>query len=86
MSNKKVTHTPGPWRIGDAGHTVFGPKTNRPVPKVIAINASREDARLIAVAPELLELVKTVPISEPTKEFDEWLMEAQKAIAKAEGK
>lgn len=48
-------HTPGPWRVGDAGHTVFGPPNGNPSPKTIASGLSRPDARLIAAAPELLE-------------------------------
>ncbi len=58
-----TAHTPGPWRIGDAGHTVFGPKTDQPAPVQIAVsldpsprcNASERKAnlRLIAAAPEL---------------------------------
>ncbi len=26
-------HTPGPWRIGDAGYTVFGPPNGNPSPE-----------------------------------------------------
>lgn len=57
-------HTPGPWRIGDAGLTIFGPKTDHPAPVSIVelpgptprVSASerRANARLIAKAPELL--------------------------------
>ena len=50
----KTTHTPGPWRIGDAGHTVFGPPNGNPSPKTIARELSRADARLIAAAPSML--------------------------------
>lgn len=56
-------HTPGPWRVGDAGATVFGPKTEAPSPVRIATvtnnaipsDAQRANARLIAAAPELLD-------------------------------
>ena len=54
MSN----HTPGPWRIGDAGFTVFGPKTTAPSPKIVATCLSREDARLVCFAPELLKVLQ----------------------------
>lgn len=47
-------HTPGPWRIGDAGHTVFGPKTDAPAPTMVAQRLTRANARLIAAAPDLL--------------------------------
>ena len=33
---KKSEHTPTPWRVGDAGNTVFGPKTDKPAPQIIA--------------------------------------------------
>lgn len=51
-------------------------------------NAEKRQAykRLIAAAPDLLELLKTCPIGEPTSESDEWLEDVKKAIAKAEGK
>ena len=54
----QATHTPGPWRIGDAGHTVFGPKTDSPSPKIIASGLSRQDAKLIGVAPTMLDALK----------------------------
>ena len=40
-------HTPGPWRIGDAGHTVFGPPNGEPAPKIIAGGLTRANARRI---------------------------------------
>lgn len=60
-------HTKGPWRIGDAGTAVFGPrKTDNSLPKTIAKLHNRpistpEDyanAQLISAAPELLEIAK----------------------------
>ena len=54
-------HTPGPWRIGDAGHTVFGPPQGLP-PKIVATKASRADARLIAAAPELLDALEKLAV------------------------
>lgn len=38
-----IHHTPTPWRIGDAGLTIFGPKTDAPVPVRIAeaVNTDR---------------------------------------------
>ncbi len=63
-------HTPGPWRIGDAGHTVFGPKTDQPAPVQIAVsldpssrcNASERKAnlRLIAATPELKAALENI--------------------------
>ena len=56
------THTPGPWRIGDAGAVIFGPKSDRPSPVTVAAvgraggnpDQARANARLISAAPELL--------------------------------
>ena len=48
-------HTPGPWRVGDAGHTVFGPPNGDKSPEIIASNIrSKGNAKLIAAAPDLL--------------------------------
>lgn len=57
----QATHTPGPWRIGDAGATVFGPRTDAPSPVTIASlgrNNSRANANLIVAAPELLAVLE----------------------------
>lgn len=52
--------TPGEWRIGDAGITVFGPKTERPAPETIANVRKKENAHFVALAhnmmPTLLEI------------------------------
>jgi hypothetical protein len=61
-------HTPGPWRVGDAAHTIFGPKQADGSLAVtiasVAGNARVEDyranARLIAAAPDLLAALKAV--------------------------
>jgi hypothetical protein len=50
FANNRRGAIPTPWRIGDAGHTVFGPKTDAPAPKIIASNLSRENAQLIVRA------------------------------------
>lgn len=59
-----MKHTPGPWRIGDKGMTVFGPLTDQPSPIAIAnlipptpragIEEREANAHLIAAAPDLL--------------------------------
>lgn len=41
----KNTH--GPWRVGDAGHTIFGPKTASPSPVTVAHNLRKGDAQFI---------------------------------------
>ena len=60
-----LKHTPGPWRIGDAGKTIFGPKVEGLLPVTVARVAGGSiatghlpNARLIAAAPELLEALK----------------------------
>ena len=58
--NTKGKMTPGPWRIGDAGHTVFGPPTGDPCPEVIASVRRRSDARAIQTLPELVEASKVL--------------------------
>jgi hypothetical protein len=65
MNNK---HTPGPWRVGDAGATVFGPPNGAPCPKtictlthsIVPTGSKRADARLIAAAPDLLEALQNI--------------------------
>jgi hypothetical protein len=55
---KMSKFTPGPWRVGDAGLTVFGPKSDKPSPEIIAPCKSRDNAQLIAAAPELLTMLQ----------------------------
>jgi hypothetical protein len=81
------TSTPTPWRIGDAGHTVFGPPNGNPSPTMVAQSVRKEDAQLIIRAvnahEELVELVKGL-----RSFFEEGSHEAKvidQAIAKAEG-
>lgn len=61
----RAAHTPGPWRIGDAGATIFGPPNGNPSPVTICAMAgprgdSRANARLIASAPDLLAALKAI--------------------------
>lgn len=51
-------HTPGPWRAGDAGHTVFGQPRDGRAPEMIAQRVAPANAQLIARAPELLAEVE----------------------------
>lgn len=90
-SSNNTQHTKGPWRIGDAGHTVFGPPQGLP-PKIIASGLSKVDARLIKVAPELLEACKLAfenlsPKGDIRKDFDGHVTMAAlgKAIHEADG-
>lgn len=64
MKAEQVKHTPGPWRIGDAGRTVFGAKVPGAMPATVAymppitprVDAGERKANrdLMAAAPELL--------------------------------
>lgn len=42
--------TARPWRVGDAGFTVFGPSNGNPSPEVVAICRNRKNATLIVNA------------------------------------
>lgn len=53
-----MSFTPGPWRVGDAGVTVFGPPNGNPSPETIANVRRAENARLIAAAPVMFEDIK----------------------------
>lgn len=54
-----MKHTKGPWRIGDAGFSVFGPKqSDGSLAETIATVKRKENTQLIAAAPELLQALK----------------------------
>ena len=55
-----MEYTPGPWRVGDAGHTIFGPKTDNPSPETVATAIRIGDAQLIAEAPNMLDVLKRI--------------------------
>lgn len=48
------------WRIGDAGMTVFGPRTDAPSPRVLLNGRDRDVVRLAAAAPLLLSELQKV--------------------------
>jgi len=81
-------HTPGPWRIGDAGFTVFGPPKSGALPETIAPVKNRANARLIAAAPELLEALEALlnrDLAPPLEKIGAVYVNARAAIAKARG-
>lgn len=78
-------HTPGHWRIGDAGLTVFGPPNGNPSPEKIARTRNRANARLIAAAPDLLALVQEILSDELASLAPGTIERARAAIAKATG-
>ena len=60
--NTNAKHSPGPWRIGDAGNTVFGPPAGLPPVRIADLARTQNriaNARLIASAPALLEALKS---------------------------
>lgn len=85
----KTTYTPGPWRVGDAGLTVFGPPNGTPAPEIIAPCRSRANARLIAASPDLLGMlykIKDAIASTCKTPNDKCLRcDIMNLIAKAEG-
>lgn len=89
-----TTHTPGPWRAGDAGHTVFGPPNGEPSPQTIAGNVRiGADARLVAAAPELLAALEAFVLQRDklagfplaVAPYSGAYVAARAAIAKAKG-
>jgi hypothetical protein len=66
--SEQVKHTAGPWRAGDMGLTVFGPKSEHPAPVTVAnlpppsprVPAAERAANraLILAAPDLLEALR----------------------------
>ncbi len=46
--------TPGEWRIGDAGATVFGPKTDTPSPETVAGVRKKANAEFITLAHNMM--------------------------------
>lgn len=56
-----MAHTKGPWRIGDAGNTVFGPPCGLPPQRIADLSGTKgmhANGRLIAAAPELLDALE----------------------------
>ena len=91
------THTPGPWHIADEGsQIVIQTFSNHPTGTLARIYRTDElansDARLIAAAPELLEVLEMLMFQEPNRHddicsYDRACWEyAHIAIAKARGK
>ena len=78
-----MKRTPGPWRIGDAGFTVFGPPNGNPSPETIATTKNSANASLMAAAPELLEALYELLAWQSTAP-QKYIEAAHKAIAKAE--
>jgi hypothetical protein len=85
-----VSYTPGPWHIALPGgpQGPFYGLVNSQGNVVATQIVGEANARLIAVAPELLELVNFVLACEGNDYAvdDQWVERAEAAIAKAEGR
>lgn len=91
-TSETTTHTKGPWRIGDAGTTIFG---TGPSPQTIATirwagGNTRANARLIAAAPSLLTALQgLLSLADNENLYEEWKAEftaAENAIQQATGR
>jgi hypothetical protein len=60
MNDKQVGYTPGPWRVGDARRTVFGPPNGNPSPETIADIRKPCNAALIAAVPRMYDALKQI--------------------------
>jgi hypothetical protein len=93
---QKFKITPGPWRVGDAGNTVFGPKMEDGSSPVIVAScdyqqtraggSKKANATLIAAAPDLLEACKLLCDNWGAVEISGLVAQARAAIAMAEGR
>jgi len=75
------------FRVGDAGHTIFGPPNGKPLPDTIATihKAGYEYRHLLAAAPELLDACyKAIELI--NKARNEGVLEARTVLAAAVSK
>ena len=77
------------WRVGDAGHTVFGPPNGKPSPETIARVLDVRNAPLLAAAPELYaaleRLLESIGCGEPSPDDSPAVKFARAALSKARG-
>ena len=94
MSEKQVTHTPGPWENASVGIGLsatqvvwFGENTNKGI-QVIGTGKDKANARLIAAAPDmhevLSELLDTLEMSKGYG-FDDEYEKVKAILDKVEG-
>jgi hypothetical protein len=83
---KHAKHTPGPWTVNPDDHTEVLADGREPMNTVIAnVPVGMPNARLIAAAPEMLEvLIKVMPFLDSHYHSDELAL-CRKAITKATG-
>lgn len=86
--------TQGQWRVGDAGHGIFGPNLGKPAPEMIADVQKPDNARHIvlcvnshdALLAALEALVEHVTHDGACGNAETPVFNARAAIAKARGK
>jgi len=86
-----TTHTPGPWAIANAGELNPSPcgirSVGHPTGMICHLPSEHEslesNARLIAAAPEMLEVLQSIKNSEALLAYDLWEM-INEAIAKGQ--
>lgn len=83
-----VSHTPGPWHLLPKNPLCIESRHGN-IGLVNLARASEADARLIAAAPDLLEVLRDVVQYGGGMEYDDWrglMKRAESAVAKAEGR
>lgn len=94
MSEK---HTPGDWRteaVSDAVRVVVGEGRKKIIlarlsPRQLPEQETHANARVMAIAPELLEVcthLSNIPLTEIHPDYHPWFKAMHAAIAKAEGR
>jgi hypothetical protein len=85
------SHTPGPWKYGHAGFGFWvGPDWDQPHVCIVGDRSretdapNRENAALIAAAPDLLAACRLLLSS--AHDYQTGIADAEAAIAKAEGR
>lgn len=94
-----MSHTPGPWEIGQQNGThpdeglvgILGPQKENsrgvPIRLYVAQYVDKKDADLIAAAPDLLLLLQesVSTLADTRRPIEDWLNEARATIRKATG-
>ncbi len=78
-----AAHTPGPWRTGRKVHRTIYCEENGTEGRLIGVMDRREDATLVAAAPEMLAVLRTVASALPEGPI---LVLVEFVTAKAEGR
>lgn len=83
-------HTPGPWNVGTTFPTMIWSGTDETAAISVCATRTKEDARLIAAAPDMLAALKAIVIESggkaiPNDSLTVCRKRALAAIAKAEG-